>query len=142
MLNVVALRGRLTRPAEVRSLPNGTSVLGLELSIRRDGEGRADSVPVVLYDPPEGSTSALAVDAEVVVVGHVARRFFRAGGGTQSRTEVVASSVLTARSARRVDVALRTAAAAIEAAASSPSPAASSRSSSNGPGRKRTKAAV
>ena len=42
------------------------------------------------------------VGAEVVVTGHVRRRFFRAGGGTQSRTEVVADAVVPARSRARV----------------------------------------
>jgi single-strand DNA-binding protein len=32
--------------------------------------------------------------SEVVVAGHVRRRFFRAGGVTQSRTEVVATRVI------------------------------------------------
>jgi single-strand DNA-binding protein len=30
----------------------------------------------------------------VLVVGHVRRRFFRAGGATQSRTEIVAHKVV------------------------------------------------
>ena len=141
MLNVVALRGRLMRPAEVRSLPNGTSVLGLELSVRREGEDRADSVPVVLYDPPDGSTSALEVDAELVVVGHVARRFFRTAGGTQSRTEVVASAVHPARSAKRVAGAFRGVVEAVESAASAAAAGGGGgRGSKGGGGRKGAKA--
>jgi single-strand DNA-binding protein len=35
------------------------------------------------------------------VTGHVRRRFFRAGGGTQSRTEVVADAVVPVRSKAR-----------------------------------------
>jgi single-strand DNA-binding protein len=38
----------------------------------------------------------------VVVVGSVRRRFFRVGGATQSRTEVVADRVVAARRAREV----------------------------------------
>jgi single-strand DNA-binding protein len=40
---------------------------------------------------------------EVVVIGRVRKRFFRVGGATQSRTEVVATRVVPAR--RRAQVA-------------------------------------
>lgn len=116
MLNVVALRGSLSRPAEERVLPaTGDRILGLELTVRRDGAERADSVPVVWHDPP---AAAVALDAgdEVVVVGHVARRFFRVGGATQSRTEVVAHLVVPVRSAKKVEAALAAAAAEVTAA--------------------------
>ena len=36
------------------------------------------------------------------MIGRVRRRFFRSGGVTQSRTEVVAEAVLSSRSKRRV----------------------------------------
>ena len=116
MLNVVAIRGRLSRPAEERVLPStGDRLVGLELTVKRDGADRAESVPVVWHDPPE---SAFGLDAgdEVVVVGHVARRFFRAGGSTQSRTEVVARCVVPVRSAKRVANALAEAASEIDEA--------------------------
>lgn len=122
MLNVVALRGCLSRPAEERILPNsGDRVVGLDLTVRRQGAERADSVPVVWHDPP---ATAVTLDAgdEVVVVGHVARRFFRAGGSTQSRTEVVAHAVVPVRSAKKVDAALADAAAELAAALPAGSP--------------------
>ena len=50
--------------------------------------------------PPQGLTVALGEG--IVVVGKVARRFFRAGGATQSRTEVVADEVIAATNRRRV----------------------------------------
>ncbi|MDQ3106634.1 MAG: single-stranded DNA-binding protein [Actinomycetota bacterium] len=116
MLNVVAIRGRLSRAAEERILPtSGDRVVGLDLTIRREGAARAESVPVVWHDPP-ATAAALESGDEVVVVGHVARRFFRAGGTTQSRTEVVARTVLPVRSAKRIATALAEAAAEIEAA--------------------------
>jgi single-strand DNA-binding protein len=117
MLNVVALRGRLSRPAELRVLPSGQSLVGLELTIRRDEAGKAESVPVVWHSPPAWAVD-LDVGAEVVVIGHVARRFFRAGGVTQSRTEVVASNAVLAsatRNGKRVEAALRKAVEEIEA---------------------------
>jgi single-strand DNA-binding protein len=115
MMNVVALRGELSRPAEQRVLPTGSSLVAFEVTTRRDGAERADTVPVVWHDAP-ASASNLDGGDEVVVVGHVARRFFRAGGATQSRTEVVASAVIPIRSAKRIDAALREAATHIKAA--------------------------
>lgn len=103
-LNIVILRGTLSRPAELRLLPTGSSITSFEVTTRR-GDPKADTAPVVWYDAP---TSAGHLDGgdEVVVVGHVTRRFFRSGGVTQSRTEVVAETVVSARSAKRVEAAL------------------------------------
>jgi single-strand DNA-binding protein len=114
MLNVVAVRGRLSRPAEERILSSGDRIMGLELTVRRDGE-RAESVPVSWRNAP---ASALVLDEgeEVLVVGHVARRFFRTGGATQSRTEVVARTVIPTRFGKRVETALAEAASELEAA--------------------------
>jgi single-strand DNA-binding protein len=102
--NVVAVIGRLSRPAEERELPSGDRLLGLELTVSRPDD-RAESVPVVW---PEGPASALAwaPGEMVVVVGRVRRRFFRAGGVTQSRTEVVAEQAAPARHAKRARAAL------------------------------------
>lgn len=116
MLNVVAIRGRLSRPAEERILPtSGDRIVGLDLTVRREGTDRAESVPVVIADPPT-SVASLEAGAEVVVVGHVARRFFRVGGLTQSRTEVIARTVVPVRSAKKVEAALTAAAEEIDAA--------------------------
>ena len=115
MVNVVALRGHLSRPAELRVLPTGSTLVGLDVTTRPDTGDRAVSVPVVWHEAP-ASASGLDTGDEVIVVGHVARRFFRAGGATQSRTEVVASRVIRARNGKRAEAALREAAAAIDAA--------------------------
>lgn len=122
MTNVVVLRGRLTRPAALRSLPSGDQLVALEMSIPREGE-RADTAPVVWPDAP-ASAAALDVDQEVVVVGRVRRRFFRAGGSTQSRTEVVAELVIPASQGRRVRTAVARAAGRLEPAAARGAPAA------------------
>jgi single-strand DNA-binding protein len=106
MLNVVAVRGRLSRPAEERVLPStGDRVVGLDITVRREGVARAESVPVVWYEAP-ASASNLDEGDEVVVVGHVQRRFFRSGGGTQSRTEVVARCVVPVTATKKVEAAL------------------------------------
>ena len=99
MLNVVVLRGVLSRPAEERALPSGSRLVAIELTIRRD-DAPAEGVPVAWFDPP-ASAGGLDVGDEVWVVGRVRRRFFRTGGGTQSRTEVVAAEVLAARRTKR-----------------------------------------
>lgn len=113
MLNVVAIRGRLSRPPEERIIAKTQErVLALEVSVRRPQAPRAESVPVVWRQAP-ASAAALVAGAEVVVVGHVARRFFRAGGTTQSRTEVVAHAVVPARQRKRARAALDGAVAAV-----------------------------
>lgn len=96
-LNLVLLRGRLSRPPELRELPSGTRLVAYEVTVERPGS-RAESVPVTWFDPPRGATALDAGDA-VVVVGRVRRRFFRAGGATGSRTEVVADRVVAGRRA-------------------------------------------
>lgn len=100
-INVVVIRGLLSRPPEERILPiDGTRLIGFDLTVRREGADKAESVPVIWHDGPPAALNLDAGD-EVVVVGHVARRFFRAGGSTQSRTEVVAHTVVPAKSAKR-----------------------------------------
>lgn len=98
-MNVVVLRGRLSRPPELRTLPSGDSLVAYEVTVERTG-GKAESVPVVCFT--ESAAPDLEPETEVVVVGRVRRRFFRAGGSTQSRTEVVADGVVPARHAKRV----------------------------------------
>ena len=56
---------------------------------------------------PGGLGRVLDAGDEVVVVGRVRRRFFRAGGATASRVEVEAEVVARARDRRRVQAALR-----------------------------------
>jgi single-strand DNA-binding protein len=107
-VNVVVLRGRLSRPAQLRVLPSGGRLVALEVSVPNAG-ARAESVPVVWPEPPAGAQS-LDVDHEVVVVGRVRRRFFRAQGATQSRTEVVAEAVVPCRQAKRARAAIARAA--------------------------------
>jgi single-strand DNA-binding protein len=113
MVNVVALRGHLARPAEERVLPSGDRLVSMEVTV--DGPtGRCETVPVVWFGAP-AHAAGFDVGAEVVVVGRVRRRFFRAAGATASRTEVVAESVLPAGYAKRVTAALRHAASRVEA---------------------------
>jgi single-strand DNA-binding protein len=104
MSNVVAVVGRLARPAETRELPSGDRLVAYEVSVARAGE-RAEVVPVVWVGAPAAAAD-LDVDEVVIAVGRVRRRFFRAGGVTQSRTEVVAEAVVPVRHAKRARAAL------------------------------------
>ncbi len=104
MTNVVALVGRLARPAEWRELPSGDRLVAYEVTVERPGE-KAEGVPVVWLGAPAAAADH-DVGERVVVVGRVRRRFFRAGGTTQSRTEVVAETVVSARQGKRARGAL------------------------------------
>lgn len=115
MINLVVLEGELARPAQDRELPSGSRLLNFEVTVRPD-DGAAETVPVVWFDAPAWA-SGLDAGSGVMVVGRVRRRFFRAGGTTQSRTEVVAERVLPASAAKRTRAALLDAGAALEAAA-------------------------
>lgn len=99
-MNVVILRGCLSRLPEGRLLPSGDHLVSYELTVARPG-ARAETVPVAWMEAP-GSAADFSVGEEVVVVGRVRRRFFGRGGATQSRTEVAAERVLPARHKKRV----------------------------------------
>src|SRR5436305_10564316 len=104
MTNVAVLSGRRARPAELRDRPSGERLVQYEVTIPSE-TGRAESVPVVWFDAPAAAED-YDVDEKVVVVGRVRRRFFKGAGGTQSRTEVVADSVVPARQAKRAQAAV------------------------------------
>ena len=100
-MNMVFLRGRLSSPAQQRVLRSGAVVVSYEVAVVND-DGPNDNVPVVWRDPPSPDRAArYDVGDEIVVVGCVRRRFFRAGGSIQSRTEVVAELLVPARQAKR-----------------------------------------
>jgi single-strand DNA-binding protein len=92
--NLVLLRGRVSSEPRVRELPSGSAIVNLEVTTLVDEV--SVSVPVVV----EAATVDCAAGDEVVVAGTVRRRFFRAGGVTQSRTEVLADKVVRASRAR------------------------------------------
>ncbi|CAN5461981.1 hypothetical protein BH23ACT3_BH23ACT3_20100 [soil metagenome] len=116
--NLVVLRGHISSPPKQRELPSGSILLMLEVTTRPP----TASVPVVWFEPPErcGLDSDTPVDTEVIVIGHVRRRFFRAAGTTQSRTEVVADTVCRVRRAREVEQVMARALDAVGAIAAEP----------------------
>jgi len=84
-MNVVAVTGHLSSEPTLRELPTGSVLINYELTTRVDGAGV--SVPLVWFDPPK--QVAVGVGDEIAAVGTIRRRFYRAGGVTQSRTELV-----------------------------------------------------
>jgi single-strand DNA-binding protein len=110
-MNVVLVQGILSRAAQRRELPSGSTVVAYEVTTR-DRDGRASTVPVSWPEAPP--SAELDEGEEVVVTGAVQRRYFRAGGSTQSRTEVVATAVVATRDRRRARRVLEAARRAIE----------------------------
>ena len=116
-LNLAVLAGPLARAPEPRLLADGRTVWELDVAVRLEGRAAA-SVPVS-WTPPSGvDPAAWPPGDEVLVVGAVRRRFYRAGGATVSRTDVLADSVVPARQRKRATAAL---AAALAPLASLPS---------------------
>ena len=99
-MNITVLRGSLSRAPERRVLPSGDELVEYQLTTPADDDRPAESVPVIWPDAPAGAEDHEA-EAELVIIGRTRRRFFRAGGSTQSRTEVVAAHVVPARQAKR-----------------------------------------
>jgi single-stranded DNA-binding protein len=103
--NACLIGGSVARGPELRALPGGSSALQLDIRVERPG-GPPESAPVTWLDPPPVALRWVEGEA-VLVTGRVRRRFFPSGGATQSRTEVVAESIVPlcqrARAARAVD---------------------------------------
>jgi single-strand DNA-binding protein len=95
--NLTLLVGTLRQPPELRALPGGDAVLTLEVAVHPDA-GPAESVPIAWYEPSDDAL-AWPEGEELVVTGRTRRRFFRSGGVTQSRTEVVATAAVPTRRA-------------------------------------------
>ena len=100
-VNLAVVAGTLVKPAEPRLLPDGSTVWELDVAVRPEGKA-ASSVPVSWPTPPPGvDPSTWGAGHELLVVGAVRRRFYRAGGATVSRTDVLADAVVPARQRKR-----------------------------------------
>lgn len=99
-LNLAIIRGRLAAEPDLRTLPSGGLVAQFDLIT---GEGTA---PVAWHDPTPATAKMMRTGLSIVVIGRVHRRFFRTGGRTQSRTEVVADRVIPARRTATVRTAI------------------------------------
>lgn len=107
--NLAVVCGAVSHEPHERRLPSGAVVIQFDVTTRVESDGKPAtvSVPIAWHDPSPAQLGLLVADVDVVVIGTVRRRFFRVGGATQSRTEVVADTVIPARRQRRVDTALR-----------------------------------
>jgi single-strand DNA-binding protein len=91
--NDVVLRGRLSAPAEVKTLPSGDTLVSFRLVVRRP-EPRArgqstDTLPCITYDRALQRRIAAWQAGDVVEVeGALQRRFWRTAPGTASVAEV------------------------------------------------------
>jgi single-strand DNA-binding protein len=108
--NLVILRGVVTADGVDRQLPSGSVAMQFDVRTTAHGDLPASAVNVSLVDPAADARAAVQRDEHVVVIGTVQRRFFRVGGATQSRTEVVADLVVPARRTRAVRSAIAAAA--------------------------------
>lgn len=101
--NVVVLRGTIANEPSRREIPSGEV---WQFDLRTPGHPESavpsGSVPVAWHDPSDAQLLALQHDEAVVIVGSVRRRFFRVGGSTQSRTEVVVDRLVPSRRHRTV----------------------------------------
>jgi single-strand DNA-binding protein len=91
--NDVVLRGRVSAPAELRTLPSGDPLLSFRLIVRRPvPRVRGQSVDVltcITYDRGLQRRMAAWQPGDVVEVeGALQRRFWRTGSGTASACEV------------------------------------------------------
>jgi single-strand DNA-binding protein len=102
--NVTVLRGVVTNDPTVRELASGVVVVQFDVSTRISQYVKAVkvSVPLSWTDPSATALSPIVKGVDVVVVGSVRRRFFRSGGMTQSRTEVVIDRIVPARRTKTV----------------------------------------
>ena len=87
--NVAVVIGTLSSEPRITDLPSGDTIVNYEISTETP-EGTL-SVPVQMA--VVGRLPALKAADPVVAIGPVRRRFYRAGGATMSRTEVVATVV-------------------------------------------------
>jgi single-strand DNA-binding protein len=110
-LNLAVVRGEVSSPPDVRVLPSEAVLVQLQVTTRLERETL--STPIAVWNPPAW-VEELEPGAEIVVVGRVRRRFFRAGGATASRVEVEADLVARAGDRRRVRAAVRRVHAALE----------------------------
>jgi hypothetical protein len=111
-VNVAFVRGVCSSPADVRVLPSEQVLVQLQVTTRVDG--RAQSVPVAVLDPPAW-VEALDAGDGVVALGEIRRRFFRAAGATASRVELHAIAVAKGRDRRRTQALVRRVEAALAA---------------------------
>ncbi|HEX9891856.1 MAG TPA: single-stranded DNA-binding protein [Actinomycetota bacterium] len=92
-VNVVVLAGTLSADPELVEMPSGDTVARIRVSIPEAGR-RVLPLPVAAWDrPARKGCEKLSKGDQVMVRGHLTRRFFRGQGGGRSVMEVVAQEV-------------------------------------------------
>ncbi len=89
-MNIVVLRGTVLDEPTERTLASGVTVTNWE--VRALESGAAHTVPVQ-WEDADRKVQAVGAGDEVVVLGTVRRRFFRTGGATAARTEVLGAQM-------------------------------------------------
>ena len=93
--NLVVVAGTVANQPTRRALRSGADVVNFDLATSIDGD--TASVPIAWHDPHDRAVASFGVGDDIIVVGSVRRRFFRVGGQTQSRTEVIVDRLVPAR---------------------------------------------
>ncbi len=96
--NLVVIAGRVRVEPILRSSTSDEVLLTFDLVTGEDVERR--TVPVSWQGPPR-SVPKVAPDDQILVLGTVQRRFFRAGGTTAHATDVRADMVARTPAAKR-----------------------------------------
>jgi single-strand DNA-binding protein len=93
-VNVVVLAGTVSADPVERKMPSGDEVTELRLSVPEAGR-RLLPLPVAAWHATVGPQALHGIEKgdEVLVHGHLVRRFYRSGAGARSLTEVVASGI-------------------------------------------------
>ena len=91
-MNVAVVRGHVLAAPNERRLGSGEFAPSFDVVTESDA-GRL-TVPVNWVTTVK---TLIAEGDDVVVIGRVRRRFFQAGGAAQTRTELLAESVIAAR---------------------------------------------
>jgi single-strand DNA-binding protein len=93
-VNVVVLAGTVAADPVERQLPSGDAVTEIRLSVPETGK-RLLPLPVAVWHKTVGKRTVQEIGKgdEVLVMGQLARRFYRSGAGARSLTEVVATGI-------------------------------------------------
>ncbi len=93
-VNVVVLAGSVSTDPVERTLPSGDEMTELRLSVPEAGK-RLLPLPVTAWHKDVGKRAlkGIAKGDQVLVHGHLSRRFYRNGAGARSVMEVVATGI-------------------------------------------------
>jgi hypothetical protein len=97
--NLVVLHGVVRSEPVTKALPSGDVSVTFDLRVPGP-DGKVSATPVCWIGPPSKAPELLATQ-EVVVIGQVARRFFRTASGLASRVDVRASDIVKGSVTRR-----------------------------------------